>query len=501
MRVKLPSVALACDRTGVSDRAAAIIVNAVLEDAGVLSKANATMTIDRMKIRRARKAQRELCMAKTTKKPAIIGLFFDGRKDQTLIYETTTNKRRRITEEHISLVTEPGSQYIGHVVPESGSASNIKASILLFLQQNFNLNGLIAVGADGTAVNTGAKNGVIRLLEKELNRPLQWLICLFHFNELPLRHLIKEIDGETSGPRGHKGPIGQKLESCENLPVENFKRIKSDLPQLDGNRSDLSTDQQYLLDIVQSVETGNVSASLASRNPGKLSHARWLTTANRIMRLYVATKVPDENLCLLTTYISKVYAPFWFRVKLQPSCYDGSRHLFKLIQSCSILPEKVQKIIYPVIQRNGFFAHPENILLSMLTDEDPLYKQLAIRRILKARSKGRQTIRDFNIPTIRFDAKHYSDMISWIEVSTTEPPMTINMHMNLDLISNLSPSDFPLLPCNTQAVERCVRLVTEASAAVCGQSNRDGFIKNRVQSRQVLPYCEKKSDYFKNRNE
>ncbi|CAH0562741.1 unnamed protein product [Brassicogethes aeneus] len=35
MRLKLPSVALACDGTGVSDRAAAIIANAVLEDIGL----------------------------------------------------------------------------------------------------------------------------------------------------------------------------------------------------------------------------------------------------------------------------------------------------------------------------------------------------------------------------------------------------------------------------------------------------------------------------------
>uniref|UniRef100_A0A6P7G809 Uncharacterized protein LOC114334779 n=1 Tax=Diabrotica virgifera virgifera TaxID=50390 RepID=A0A6P7G809_DIAVI len=113
MRLELPSVALACDRTGVSDRAAAIIVNAVLEDTGVISKGNATMTIDRTKIRRARISQRELCMAKPTEKPAIIGLFFDGRKDRTQIYKTTANKRRCITEKHISLVSEPGSQYTG----------------------------------------------------------------------------------------------------------------------------------------------------------------------------------------------------------------------------------------------------------------------------------------------------------------------------------------------------------------------------------------------------
>ncbi|KAF2903508.1 hypothetical protein ILUMI_02675 [Ignelater luminosus] len=35
-------------------------------------------------------------------------------------------------------------------------------------------------------------------------------------------------------------------------------------------------------------------------------------------------------------------------------------------------------------------------------------------------------------------------------------------------------------PCHTQAVERCIKLVTEASQAVCGDDVRDGFIGVRL---------------------
>ena len=31
---------------------------------------------------------------------------------------------------------------------------------------------------------------VIRLLEKTLQRPLHWFVCMFNENELPLRHLL-----------------------------------------------------------------------------------------------------------------------------------------------------------------------------------------------------------------------------------------------------------------------------------------------------------------------
>ena len=35
-------------------------------------------------------------------------------------------------------------------------------------------------------------------------------------------------------------------------------------------------------------------------------------------------------------------------------------------------------------------------------------------------------------------------------------------------------------PCHTQDTERCIRLVTEASAAVCGEAARNGFIRARI---------------------
>ena len=48
-------------------------------------------------------------------------------------------------------------------------------------------------------------------MEKHLERPVQWLVCLLHANELPLRHLIEKLDGGTTGPNVFSGPIGSSL--------------------------------------------------------------------------------------------------------------------------------------------------------------------------------------------------------------------------------------------------------------------------------------------------
>lgn len=52
--MKLNTVAQVCDRYGLSDRAAAAITSAVLQDVGLISESNKNSVIDRSKIRRAR---------------------------------------------------------------------------------------------------------------------------------------------------------------------------------------------------------------------------------------------------------------------------------------------------------------------------------------------------------------------------------------------------------------------------------------------------------------
>lgn len=66
----------------------------------------------------------------------------------------------------------------------------------------------------------------------------------------------------------------------------------------------------------------------------------------------------------------KVYIPFWFHVKNNPLAIDGSRNLFKYIQLARELPQSVQVHVHDAIKRNGFYAHPENSLLGMITDND-----------------------------------------------------------------------------------------------------------------------------------
>lgn len=156
------------------------------------------------------------------------------------------------------------------------------------------MSAVVAAGCDGTAVNTRFKRGVVRLLEENMKKPLQWVVCLLHCNELPLRHLINNIDSKTTDPASFKGPMRSKLNDYEKLPIVEFEQIQGE--DLVVTTSDLSTDQKYLLKILDTaVTSGHCPDNVASLNPGKTHHARWLTTANRILRLYVSENEPSSE--------------------------------------------------------------------------------------------------------------------------------------------------------------------------------------------------------------
>jgi hypothetical protein len=63
------------------------------------------------------------------------------------------------------LIQKPESTALGHLSPAGSSTKEIKDSVANFTAtSNINIEKFVAVGCDGTNVNTGRKGGTIRLL-------------------------------------------------------------------------------------------------------------------------------------------------------------------------------------------------------------------------------------------------------------------------------------------------------------------------------------------------
>ncbi|GBL92278.1 hypothetical protein AVEN_35830-1 [Araneus ventricosus] len=106
------------------------------------------------------------------------------------------------------------------------------------------------------------------------------------------------------------------------------------------------------MEICEAINCGHRRESLSKRNPGKVCHSRLLTTANRILGLFVADENPSEALFILSTFIVKVYAPMWFKIKTKPSVIYGAQHLHQSVVLSSYLSSDFKDVKGPVIKRN-----------------------------------------------------------------------------------------------------------------------------------------------------
>jgi hypothetical protein len=86
------------------------------------------------------------------------------------------------------------------------------------------------------------------------------------------------------------------------------------------------------------------------------------------------------------------------------------------------------------------------------------------------------------------------DLLPPPEECKFEPPLTRQLSTEeLEEITNEA-LNVPI-PCHSQGVERCIRMVTEASNAVCGLDARDSYIRAVVKSRDFMPSFESKKDF------
>ncbi|GBN55367.1 hypothetical protein AVEN_208338-1 [Araneus ventricosus] len=139
MRLGLPSTAVVGDRFGVSDRAVAAIASSVLHDVGLITSNNSDLMVDENKLRREKaKVRKDLKFQALSEAQALPlkGLYFEGRKDSTLIEERVNTKRytRKAKEERLCLIEELRSRYITHLSPSFGTAIQISEIIIGYFE-------------------------------------------------------------------------------------------------------------------------------------------------------------------------------------------------------------------------------------------------------------------------------------------------------------------------------------------------------------------------------
>src|SRR6218665_565844 len=127
------------------------------------------------------------------------------------------------------VVSLPDGKFMGHISATDGKAIHVTISkiSIQFLQEKNIIDPIEALACDGTNTNVGAEGGINHLIEVSIGRALQWNVCLVHASELPLRHLIieLELDGPTTGANtvGNKKNINRQPR--KNIRNRNQRRI------------------------------------------------------------------------------------------------------------------------------------------------------------------------------------------------------------------------------------------------------------------------------------
>ena len=79
-------------------------------------------------------------------------------------------------------------------------------------------------------------------------------------------------------------------------------------------------------------------------------------------------------------------------------------------------------VLLKSVQQNCSFAHPENVLLTMLGDSDKTIRSKAVRIIIKKspRSSTNSMVRDFHLPKVDMDAERYQQLATITEVGCSK---------------------------------------------------------------------------------
>ena len=328
---------------------------------------------------------------------------------------------------------------------------------------------------------------------------------MIHLNELPLKHLFETLDGNTGSASKFKGELGKLLPKVNELPNNyKFKALPGgedliDLP--DDIVKTLSTDQHNCYLLVKAIKSGNLSRDLANKKGGPINQARWLTTGQALLMLWVREhKFHGEtlrNFEHIVNFVVQSYFKLYFDIKVKNHLVFGPIHILTSLRIFRTQPKEVQDAIKDTIIRGAYHAHSENLILSLLSSKIEEDRVFAIEKILEIRgdfTRGNDSPRDRITPTLNFEANSLRELISWDVNIPYEPIFTCKLSSESIKSFRYSPMEVECFPIHSQSTERAVQNVSKACLLVYGQEKRDAFVKGMLVHREHLPVFDSKKN-------
>ena len=299
-------------------------------------------------------------------------------------------------EEHAAVILYPGG-FAGHVTPEGGSAPELAQSVLSMTERRqIFLHLLRALLTDGCSKMVGWRTGFHASMEKLLGWPLQRVICFFHHLEKSFEKILHLYAGHTTSPRDLALPVGKSLQGdVHKLDLVNFTVMPN--PKLlqiiyiipSDSFQEFNSDHQIFIHLILCVITGKTDIRWFSMRIGPLVHSWFTTTQTQCLRVYISDPSPSFGLTRIIHYLVFVWAEVFLTSRHQHNLSFGPRLLLLetiLVRAHLTYPERT--VVHKALCTNGQFAHPEAVLISLLSSPLPEERARGVRTILAIRSRG-----------------------------------------------------------------------------------------------------------------
>ena len=456
---------------------------------------------------------------------------------------------RLISKDKQTIVDQVTGLLVDFIILEKKNVTAIVISTELYkiLEKYGSLDDLLALSVDNENKNTGRNHGIIRLMELQLGRPLTWICCILHEMEVVFRHIFEEVDGKASGPQSYTGKIGKIISAKDDSWktksfMKNFEAREGLVEETDYKYA--NNDIQLLYLFCMLVQKGPNSKYrdilfkfigenkfAINRIPGLISLARWITTATNILCLYVTTDPIEygedyDKLVFMVDVIIRFYFVIIDRIHKNSHVSNGSKLFHEAMTLArDVLDDENWEKSEKVFLNNAYWAVYESIILAMSKDEDIKKRKVAAQEIKDAWERRQATIkailkrcpneekpetkmkvRKFEILEKLIDTKadDYSKMLPFDKLGSrqkTIPPLILDSVKKLgikEVVRLIIDGSLPMVdvPCHSQAVERNVKLNSEACEAVSGKENQLGWALNKQKSCKEFKTQETKQKFL-----
>jgi len=395
-----PNLASALDRTNVSDRKAAYILNAAAQAYGLEDVSK--MPLSFSSIRRSRMKSRSQLSSSlkanfSAHGPLIIHV--DGK-----ILPALCGGPEK--EDRVALVVsgKEGEKLLAIPKVAKGSGDLVAEAAATAINDWKLKEEIVGISFDTTASNTGRLNGSCVLLEKKLEKKLLWLACRHHVHEVLIGYVFNAAFGPTSGPnvslfRRFKeywpqidpqvyAPCNDSRLGTE-LEILKMETVNFALDILNGQAGHLPReDYRELLELVLIFLGETPPRGVRFRVPGAFHHARWMSKLIYVLKIFLfqnqfkLTKRESVGCLDFGLFVSLIYAKAW--ITCSNSC-DAPFNDLSLIQSLAkynTISKVISTTALKAISRHLWYLGEEMVPLSLFSDVVPVEtKRLMVARL------------------------------------------------------------------------------------------------------------------------